>query len=108
MKKAKPDGRKIAANMLIEMQEINERPTEQNLESRRVLMGGLLEMQDLPVHEKNRFVAALNEYIGSAMQGGVMDAEIFLKLDARNLEGVSARLNSKYRADFSDGLGAYA
>jgi hypothetical protein len=67
-----------------------------------------LKMQDLPAHEKSRFVAALNEYIGSAMQGAMMDAEIFLKLDARNLEGAAARLNAKDRADFATGRGAYA
>jgi hypothetical protein len=101
MNKVNPDGRKVVAHMLMQMEAVNSRGNQNTMESRKALMDGLSKMHDLTTREKARFVAALNEYIGSAMQGAMLDADAFLMLDAQSLEGVSARLNALDRREYA-------
>ncbi len=93
------DGRKIVSDLLIEMDRLNDRPDPQILESRESLMQALNQFCGLSAKEKKRFVSALNEYVGSAMQGGTLHADLFSRLSAHQLEGAMLRIGTMSRVD---------
>lgn len=89
---SKSDGRRIVADLLVEMDALNSRRGPNVHGSRKRLLIALRQFPQLCAGEQKRFASALNEYIASEMQGAPLDADTLKRTTARSLEGTYARL----------------
>lgn len=88
------DGRKILANLIVELDHLNVRWNPKTHESKRALLLALNKYGALSAKEKARFVNGLSYWIMAAMTDGAPFPDVFHRFNARQLEGFSARMNA--------------